>query len=54
MKTTRIIAILALIVASGLVLHAARAQQQGIKRTDRATAPTTGSIHGAPYISINR
>ena len=26
----------------------ARAQQPGIKRTDRATAPTAGSTHGAP------
>jgi len=37
-----------LIVASSLALYAARAQQPGIKRTDRATAPTAGSKHGAP------
>ena len=34
MKTTRIIAVAALIVASGLALHVAQAQQPGIKRTD--------------------
>ena len=34
MKTTRIIAVSALIVASALALHAARAQQPGSKRTD--------------------
>ena len=34
MKTTRIVAITVLIVGSGLALHMARAQQQGIKRTD--------------------
>ena len=34
MKTTRIIALAALIVASGLALHAAQVQQSGIKRTD--------------------
>jgi len=33
-KTTRIVMIAALIVGSGLALYAARAQQQGIKRTD--------------------
>ena len=32
--TTRIITVAALIVASGLALHVARAQQPGIKRTD--------------------
>jgi hypothetical protein len=37
-----------LIVGGGLALHVARAQQPGIKRTDRATAPTAGSMHGAP------
>ena len=37
-----------LIVGGGLALHVARAQQPGIKRTDRATAPTAGSTHGAP------
>jgi quercetin dioxygenase-like cupin family protein len=34
MKTARIIALAALIVASGLALHAAQVQQAGIKRTD--------------------
>ena len=34
MKTTRIMALAVLIVASGLALHAAWAQQPGIKRTD--------------------
>ena len=52
MKTIRIMAVVVLIVGSGLALH--MAQVPGIKRTDRATAPTAGSIHGAPYISINR
>ena len=34
MKTTRLMALAVLIVASGLALHAAQAQQPGIKRTD--------------------
>jgi quercetin dioxygenase-like cupin family protein len=34
MKTTRIVAVAVLIVGSGLALYVARAQQQGIKRTD--------------------
>jgi quercetin dioxygenase-like cupin family protein len=34
MKTIRIIALTALMVASGLALHAAQVQQSGIKRTD--------------------
>ena len=34
MKMSRIIAVVALIAASGLALHAALAQQPGIKRTD--------------------
>jgi quercetin dioxygenase-like cupin family protein len=34
MKTKRILAVVALIVASGLALHVAQAQQTGIKRTD--------------------
>jgi quercetin dioxygenase-like cupin family protein len=34
MKTTRIMAVAVLIIASGLVLHVAPAQQPGIKRTD--------------------
>jgi hypothetical protein len=37
---TRIIAIAVLIVGGGLALHVARAQQPGIKRTDRATVPS--------------
>jgi quercetin dioxygenase-like cupin family protein len=34
MKTTRIMAVAVLIVASGLALHVTQAQQPGIKRTD--------------------
>jgi quercetin dioxygenase-like cupin family protein len=34
MRTTRIVVIAVLIVASGLSLHVARAQQAGVKRTD--------------------
>jgi quercetin dioxygenase-like cupin family protein len=34
MNTTRILAVAVLMVASGLALHAARAQQPGITRTD--------------------
>ena len=34
MKTTRIIAAAALMIASGLALHVALAQQAGVKRTD--------------------
>jgi hypothetical protein len=34
MNTTRILAVAVLIVASGLALHVARAQQPGITRTD--------------------
>ena len=34
MKATRMIPVVILIVASGLVLHATHAQQPGIKRTD--------------------
>jgi quercetin dioxygenase-like cupin family protein len=48
MQKTRIIGIAVLIVGGGLALHVARAQQPGMKRTDRATAPTAGSTHGAP------
>jgi quercetin dioxygenase-like cupin family protein len=48
MKKTRVIVIAVLIVGGGLALHVARAQQPGIKHTDRATAPTAGSTHGAP------
>ncbi len=50
MKTIRTIAAAALLVASGLALHAAQLQQPGIKRTDRRefvrrsfhTPPTRG------------
>jgi quercetin dioxygenase-like cupin family protein len=48
MKKTQIIAIAVLIVGGGLALQVARAQQPGMKRTDRATVPTAGSTHGAP------
>ena len=48
MHTTRILAIAVLIIGSGLALHVARAQQPGITRTDRATAPTAGSTQGVP------
>ena len=48
MKKTRIIAIVVLIVGGGLALLVAQTQQQGIKPTDRATAHTAGSTHGAP------
>jgi quercetin dioxygenase-like cupin family protein len=48
MKKTRIIVIAVLIIGGGLALHVARAQQPGIKRTDRATTPTAESTHGAP------
>ena len=34
MKATRIVSVMIVIVASGLVLHAALAQQQGVKRTE--------------------
>jgi quercetin dioxygenase-like cupin family protein len=34
MRTTRIMALAALLVGGGLALHAARAQQTGIRRTD--------------------
>ena len=34
MKTTRIVAVAALLFVSGLALHVALAQQEGIKRTD--------------------
>jgi quercetin dioxygenase-like cupin family protein len=34
MKTTRIIAVVALTVGSGLALHLAPAQQRGVRRTD--------------------
>ena len=48
MKTIRIIMLAVLIVGGGLALLVAQAQQQEIKRTDRATAHTAGSRHGAP------
>jgi hypothetical protein len=47
MKMIRIIALAALIVGGGLALHVARAQQAGIRSTDRTHAPTAGSTHGA-------
>jgi quercetin dioxygenase-like cupin family protein len=49
MKTMRIMAIAMLIVGSGLALCVMQAQQSaGIRGTERATAPTAGSTHGAP------
>jgi quercetin dioxygenase-like cupin family protein len=48
MKAIRIIVLAALSVGGGLALHVARAQQPGIKRTDRATAPAAGSAHDTP------
>ena len=46
MKTIRIMAIAVLIVGSGLALLMARGQQAaGIKRTDRATAPSADESH---------
>jgi quercetin dioxygenase-like cupin family protein len=48
MKTIRIIALAVLIVGGGLALHLAQAQQTAIRSTDRTTAPTAGSTHGAP------
>jgi len=47
MKTSRIMAVAVLMVGGGLALQVVRAQQPGVKRTDRA-APTTGSTQGAP------
>lgn len=46
MKKKRIMAVAVLIVASSLAVSLS--QQPGVKRTDRATAPTAGSTHGAP------
>ncbi len=50
MRTPRMtgVAVAVLILGSNLALHVVQAQQPGIKRTDRATAPTAGSTHGAP------
>jgi len=48
MKTTRMIALAVLIVGGGLALHVARAQQAGIKSTDRTAAPAAASTLGAP------
>jgi quercetin dioxygenase-like cupin family protein len=49
MQTIRISAIAMLLVGSGLTLLLARGQQAaGIERTDRATASSAGSMHGAP------
>ena len=47
MKKTRIIALAMLIVGSSLAL--ALSQQPGVNRSDRATAPTAGSTHGARF-----
>ena len=49
MKTTRIVAMAVLIVGSGLALYVARAQQPGIRRTDRTIAPAAGSTLDAPF-----
>jgi quercetin dioxygenase-like cupin family protein len=46
MKKKRIMAVAVLIVGSSLAVSLS--QQPGVKRTDRATAPTAGSTHGAP------
>jgi quercetin dioxygenase-like cupin family protein len=48
MKKIRIITLVVLIVGGGLALLVARTQLAGIRRTDRTTAPTAGSTHGAP------
>ncbi len=48
MKATGIIALPVLVVGSSMTLLASCAQQAGIGRTDRATAHTAGSTHGAP------
>ena len=48
MKNSRIVGIAVLIVGGSLALHAARAQQLGMERTDRATAHTVRSTHGTP------
>lgn len=52
MKTIRIIVLAVLIVGSGLALHVARAQQPGIKRTDRSTPPAAGRMQGATLREI--
>ena len=55
MEKTRFITIAELIVRGGLVLHVARAQQLGIKRTDRAPrlwpAAYTTHLCGKPSLS---
>lgn len=48
MRTIRIIALVLLIVGSGLALLVAGTQQAGSKRTDPATAPAAGSTPSAP------
>ena len=48
MKTIRIIMFAVLIVGGGWAMLVARTQQAGIRSTDRATAQTAGSTHGAP------
>ena len=44
MKKTRILGIAVLIVGGGLALHVTRAQQPGVKRTDRAAAPLQETV----------
>ena len=53
MKKTRIIGITVLIVAGGLALRVARAQQPGIKRTDRATGAAKPAAQ-RPWIFLER
>jgi quercetin dioxygenase-like cupin family protein len=48
MKTIRIIALVVLMVGGGWALLVAQTPQAGIRSTDRTTAPTAGSTHGAP------
>ena len=47
MKTIRIIMLAVLIVVGGWALLVAQTLQAGTTGTDRATAPTAGSTHGA-------
>ena len=44
MKKTRIIGIAVLIIGGGLALQVTRAQQPGVKRTDRAAAPLQETV----------
>ncbi len=50
MKTTRIMAAAFLIVGSGLTLHVAEAQQQGIQRTDLVKNDL--SLHGREVVQV--